>query len=198
MTKFEVLKEIIHNRRSTKPAALNGQKIADADLRELLQLADWAPTHARTEPWRFIIYSSTAVNAFCADHAELYKKHTAADKFTQAKFDSLKHNGDKASHIVVVYMKRLETSKIPVLEEIAAVAAATQNILLGAAAKGIAVLWSTGGMTHHVSMKQYLELEEHDIVMGLLYLGYSDEPQQPGSRAVPFEAKLQWKNGELK
>lgn len=193
MTKFEALKEIISSRRSTKPATLNGRKIDDAVIWDLLQLANWAPTHARTEPWRFVVYSHNALNAFCLDHAELYKKYTPEDKFTQAKYESIKHNGDKASHIVVVYMHRQAIAKIPVIEEIAAVAAATQNILLGAEALGIAALWSTGGMAHHPSMKQYLELGEEDIVMGLLYLGYSDEPHQKGTRAVPVEDKVQWK-----
>lgn len=197
MTKFETLKEIISNRRSTKPAALNGRKIDDTVIGELLQLANWAPTHARTEPWRFVVYSHAALHAFCAAHAELYQKYTPEDKFTQAKFESIKHNGDKASHIVVVYMHRQAIAKIPVIEEIAAVAAAIQNILLGAEALDIAILWSTGGMTHHPSMKQYLGLGEEDIVMGLLYMGYSDEPHQKGTRAVPVEAKVQWK-GEFK
>ncbi len=197
MTKFEALKEIISNRRSTKPAALNGRKIDDAVIWDLLQLANWAPTHARTEPWRFVVYSQEAVKNFCADHAALYQQYTPEDKFTPAKFESIQHNGDNASHIVAVYMHRQAIAKIPVIEEIAAVAAATQNILLGAEALGISVLWSTGGMTHHPSMKQYLGLDEEDIVMGLLYLGYSDDPHQQGSRSVPVEAKVQWK-GEIK
>lgn len=193
MTKFETLQEIISNRRSTKPAVLNGKKIDDASIRSLLQLADWAPTHGRTEPWRFVVYSGEQVEKFCTDHAGLYKTHTPEDKFTTAKYESIKHNGDKASHIIAVYMKRLETAKIPVIEDIAAVAAATQNILLGAEALGLAVLWSTGGMTHHVSMKQYLGLGEEDIVMGLLFLGYTDEPRQEGRRVVSLESKTLWK-----
>ena len=89
-------------------------------------------------------------------------------------------------------MQRGDSPKIPVLEEIAATAIAIQNILLGATAAGIASFWSTGGMTHHPVMKNFLRLKEHDIVMSLLYLGYTDE-QMEGKRQTAIEEKLTWK-----
>ena len=78
-----------------------------------------------------------------------------------------------------------------VLEEICATAAAAQNILLGAEALGIAVLWSTGGMVMHPLMKTWLGLGEEDIVIGQLFLGYTDEPAKPGRR-IPVETKTTW------
>lgn len=194
MTPFETLQQIIESRRSTKPASMNGKKIADATIRSLLALADWAPTHARNEPWRFVVYSGEALVQFGIDHAELYKANTPDEQFTTAKYEALKHNGDKVSHIIAVYMKRVEGAKIPVIEDIAATAAATQHILLGAEALGIAVLWSTGGMTHHPAMKQYLGLNDDDHMLGLLYLGYLDEAAPQGKRSVPLESKVTWKS----
>jgi nitroreductase len=149
MSNFENIHSLIQTRRSIKPADMNGKKIDDNLIKQLLHLADWAPTHARTEPWRFVVFSDEAVQQFCADHAELYKANTPEDKFTTAKYEGLIHTADKASHIIAVYMKRMPEAKIPVIEDIAAVAASIQNILLGAEAAGISVLWSTGGMTHH-------------------------------------------------
>jgi nitroreductase len=78
----------------------------------------------------------------------------------------------------------------------AAVAAAAQNMLLGAAALGIAVIWSTGGMTYHPSLKESLGLDEHDRVMGLIYLGYSDEPEKERKRHIPLEDKAVWVKAE--
>ena len=54
--RFEIIASIIKNRRSIKPVKMNGKKIPDEQVRELLKLANWAPTHGRTEPWRFIVY----------------------------------------------------------------------------------------------------------------------------------------------
>ncbi|MES2328030.1 MAG: nitroreductase [Bacteroidota bacterium] len=193
MDTFESIAALIQNRRSIKPAEMNGKKIDDTLIKQLLHLADWAPTHARTEPWRFVVFSDEAVQQFCAAHAELYKANTPEDKFTAAKYEGIIHQADKASHIIAVYMKRMPEVKIPVIEEIAAVAASMENILLGAAAAGISVLWSTGGMTHQPAMKEYFGLGEEDKMMGLLYLGYTDEPPRPGKRNVPLGDKVMWR-----
>ncbi len=49
MNAFEQVQQIIRNRRSTKPALLNGQSIPQEQVQQLLELADWAPTHAHTQ-----------------------------------------------------------------------------------------------------------------------------------------------------
>lgn len=194
MDAFKRLEQIIVARRSTKPAVMNGRKIENGVIRQLLELANWAPTHANTEPWRFVVYSGEAVKGFCHAHAELYKKATLPEKFTQAKYEKQQHNGDKASHLIAAYMKRGDNPNITVLEEICAAAAAVQNILLGAEALGIAVLWSTGGVAMHPVMKEFLGLGPEDVVLGLLYMGYADEPGKPGKRG-PVEAKTRWNPG---
>lgn len=191
MDRFTALQDTILNRRSTKPAVLNGKRIDDQQVRQLLELANWAPTHGSTEPWRFIVYSDDAVRRFCHRHAELYRQSTPPATFTTAKYEKQQHNGDKASHLIVVYMQRGGNPNITVLEEICATAAAVENILLGAEALGIAVLWSTGGAVLQPVMKEWLGLAEADIMIGLLYLGYTDEPAKPGRRG-PVEEKTRW------
>ncbi len=192
MNNSNLLEQIIKKRRSAKPSLMNGKKIDTAQIHQLLSLADWAPNHANTEPWRFIVYENEGLVKFCTDHAALYKTHTAEEKFTEAKYQNLLNMSQTVSHLVLVYMKRTENARIPLLEEFAAVAAATQNILLGAESLGIAVLWSTGGMAHHPALKTYLGMAEEDIVMGLLYMGYTDEPTKQGKRNIPLESKTIW------
>ncbi len=194
MNIFETLSHTIKSRRTTKPSDMNGKKIDNTIIQQLLELANWAPTHARTEPWRFIVYEGDAKTTFCMDHAELMKANTDPEKFTNAKYQKIIENGETASHIVLVYMKRTLTHTIPAIEEIAAVSAAIQNILLGAQSLTIGALWSTGGMAHHPSLKKYLELGEEDIVMGLLFLGYTDIPASAGKRNIPLEEKIVWKS----
>jgi nitroreductase len=190
--RFKILADIIKNRRSVKPVKMNGKKITDEEVKELLKLANWAPTHGRTEPWRFIVYSGDKVKEFCRHHAELYKLHTPPEKFEQANYDKQYHNGDLASHIIIAIMQRGTLPKIPALEEIASVSMAIQNILLGATALNIASFLSTGGMTHHQAMKNFLQLKDEDVVIGLLYLGYSDEKME-GKRQTEIEQKTTWK-----
>ncbi len=189
---FEILQNIIQHRRSSKPALMNGKKIDDAIIHQLLELANWAPTHGHTEPWRFVVFANDAVKTFGKEHAELYKAHAAPEKFENAKYEKILHNGDKVSHIIAVYMKRGSNPKITALEEICSVAAAVQNILLGASSLDIALLWSTGGLTFHPAMKSYFGLQEHDLMIGLLYVGYAGTAAKTGERIVPLKEKIEW------
>lgn len=187
---FNTLDHIIRNRRSVKPFMMNGDKIADEQVQSLLELADWAPTHALTEPWRFIVYTNPL--DFCHQHAELYKQDTPAIEFVQGSYDNFYTQGDKVSHVIVTVMQRGNLAKIPVFEELAATAAAMQNILLGATALGIASFWNTGGMVLKPAMHSFLNLRDEDQVMGVIYLGYADEYPK-GVRKVPLSEKVVWK-----
>ncbi|RKR83653.1 nitroreductase [Mucilaginibacter gracilis] len=186
---FNIISSVIKNRRTTKPPEMNGEKIPDEQINALLELADWAPTHANTEPWNFTVYTNG--KTFGKQHAELYAASTAAESYMQMTYEKLLHMGDKASHVIVCTMQRKPLVRIPVLEEIAATACAMQNILLGATALGIASYWGSGGMVHSPAMKQFLNLDTHDVVMGVLYLGYSDT-KPTGKRNIPLSDKVTW------
>ncbi len=186
------ISEIIKTRRTVKPDKMNGKKIPDETIVELLSLGDAAPTHAKTEPWRFIVFSEDKVKAFTKRHADLYKENTAEESFTQLKYDNLEKLGNNVSHIIIVWMKRVANHKIPEVEEVAAVSAAIQNIIVGAREKNIASFWSTGGLTHHPALKKEFNLGEEDIVLAMLYLGYSDEPFKETTRLIPLQDKIEW------
>ncbi len=190
---FKDVQELIRNRRSCKPALMNGKKIDDAVIQQLLELADWAPTHGHTEPWRFVVFANEAVQQFCKEHSALYKENTPAEKFETSKYEKTLHNGDNVSHIIIVYMKRGDNPKITAKEEICAVAAAVQNILLGASVLNISALWSTGGVVLRPIMKKYFGLNDADELIGLLYLGYSDKAAKTGERIVALHDKIEWR-----
>lgn len=190
---FEHISAIIRSRHTTKAVMMNGQAIPDGQVGELLELADLAPNHGQTEPWRFFIFSGEALKAFGKIHAGLYWSHTDAEKRKQAKYDKLLQSACNASHLIIAVMKRSNNSKIPEWEERLAVGAAIQNILLGATALNISSFWSTGGMTYHPELKRYLHLAEEDKVVGLLYLGYTNnDPIKKRRRNISIDKKVKW------
>ncbi|MCC9165739.1 nitroreductase family protein [Pontibacter harenae] len=189
---FATIQDIIQKRRTVKPPQMNGQRVPDEQVQQLLALADWAPTHANTEPWRFKVYAGDKVQEFCLSHAKLYKQQTDTEKYLEFNYEKLLHMGDSASHLIVTYMRRGDLPKIPPLEEIAATSCAIQNLLLGATALGIASYWGSGGMAYHPAMKEMLQLREEDVVLGILYLGYTDKEVPAGKRIVPLEEKVEW------
>jgi nitroreductase len=153
-------------------------------------MGSWMNTHGRTEPWRFYIYKGETLKQFGHTHAEMYKAQATAETYKPETYENLLHKGDMASHMIVAVMKRGANPKIPAIEELASASASVQNVLLGATALGISTMWNTGGMAHKHILKQHLQLEEEDAVLGFIYFGYSDEPAKEGRRAVPLAEKL--------
>lgn len=186
------LMHIIKNRRTTKPMAFTGEKIDDTIIEELLEAANWAPTHRYTEPWRFIVFTGDAKIQFGKDHSAMYEKYTPKENFLSKKVEKIQRNCHNTSHIIAVVMQRDSEERIAEIEEISAVAAAIQNILLLAEEKQIASIWATGGMCYHPAMCQYLGFSEKDKVMGFLYLGKTNV-QAKGKRISSAKEKTIWK-----
>lgn len=185
--------EIIKNRRTIKPTFYTGETIEDLEVKELLEAANWAPTHRFTEPWRFVVFSKNAKTQFGIDHANMYKEIKSEQEFDQVNYDKLMTITANSSHIIALIMKRDEEERVPEIEEIAAVACAVQNMMLLATEKNIAHIWSSGGLTYHPKMKSYLGFSEKDKVMGFLYLGKSDL-QPKSKRFSSAESKTIWKD----
>ncbi len=79
--KFEIISEVIKTRRTVKPAKMNGKIVPDEEVKKLLELADWAPTHKHTEPWRFIVYSGTKAREFVSNQTHYIIINIQSEKF---------------------------------------------------------------------------------------------------------------------
>lgn len=188
---FQKIAAAIKNRRTTKIPKMNGRKIPNDLVEELLKLADAAPTHGNTEPWKFTVLTGDAFERFAKDHSEMYWQHANPETRNATTKENLAGFAHKASHLIIAQMKRTPDTKIPFLEEYAAASAAVQNILIGASVAGVAAIWNTGGMTLKPQMKEYLNLEESDEVLGLIYLGYTDDPiHYEKTPKKPFHEKV--------
>ncbi len=188
-----IVRGIIKKRRTTDPDNFNGKAVDRQIVQEILEAANWAPTHGLTEPWRFIVYESSKVKEFGKLHADLYKKHTPEEQFLEKKYDKLLHRADKASHVIVTYLKRTDRNNIPLQEEIAAVACAVQNMILVATSHNVASFWATGGMCYHQSMKDAFGLREEDLMIGFIFLGKIENDHFPdGKRNSTIADKVKW------
>lgn len=83
-TKMELAKAI-ENRRAIYPKQMSGEKVSIDIIHKMLEFANWAPTHKRTEPWRFKVFSETAMIELLDKCKELYVKQTPFDKFSSIK-----------------------------------------------------------------------------------------------------------------
>lgn len=190
----EMINHLIRHRRTVKPASFNNEPVPEEVIRQMLENARWAPTHALTQPWRFVVLSGEALQRFAAMREQLYKEDTPPEKFNENKFRKLSEQLLASRYTILIGMQRQATEKIPEWEEIAAVACAVQNMQLTAFAYGVSTFWSTGGMIGHPAVKQFMGLGETDRCLGLLYVGKSDltaedTPRRPVAEIVQIHDK---------
>lgn len=184
-----LINEVIRTRRSVFIQQFEpGKIIPDDIIWQLLENANWAPTHKLTEPWRFTVFSGEGLKTFATQQAAIYKEFAGA-KFKQGKYEQMQSQPLLASHVIAIGMKRHEG--IPEMEEVAAVACAVQNMYLTANAYGIGGYWSTGGITFIEEAKPLFNLGPDDKLMGFFYLGYIRVPSTDGKRGS-IEEKVTW------
>jgi nitroreductase len=188
---IQILNQIIENRRSTYPAQFSNEPVKREIIEQMLYNANRAPTHAKTEPWRFVVFEGKGLQKLANFQSELYKKITPQEKFNENTYVKLQENPLKASHIIAIGMKRQETGKIPEVEEIEAVACAVQNMYLTAEAYKIGVYWGSGGITYFEEAKEFFGLGKEDKLLGFLYVG-NIAKESPISPRKPIEDKVTW------
>ena len=178
----EITNHVIRNRRSIKPAQFSDTPVDEAIIREMLENANWAPTHGMTEPWRFFVISGPARIEFGEYLSQLYRQLTPADAVKPAKAEKLKKNAAASSHLIVIAMKRQASGRIPEVEEIEAVACAVQNLHLTATAHGVGGYWSSGKAICNDQLRDALKLDPADKVLGLFYVGMPQGDWPVGQR----------------
>lgn len=185
---FDILLQIIKNRRSIFPASYIRKEIPTEVIEQLLESANYAPTHKLTQPWRFVVIRKDAKARLGTTLAQLYKEKTAAGTFLQKKYESFAQKTDQADCILAINIQ-FHPEKVPNWEEIAAVACAVQNIALTAQSLDIGAYWSSPGLIN--DLDQFLELKENEKCFGLFYMGYHEEEVREANR-TPMADKVRW------
>lgn len=188
----EEVNELIRKRRSVFQNQYSGEKVDDRVVEQILENANWAPTHKLTEPWRFIVYTGEGLKQLAQQQAAVYKKVTERDgTFKEERYQNLLTKPMLSSHIIVVAMKRDERKSVPELEEIGAVFCAVENMYLTATAYGVAGYLSTGGITYFEEAKEIFGLGKDDKLLGFFHLGIA-KSDIPGGKRKPIEEKVKW------
>lgn len=169
------LEQAIRSRRTHKMYA--GGTVDDATLRGLVELATWAPNHNFTEPWRFHIVRGDAIEAMrLAVEAsfDAIAKPGDADvtRKLQQKRDKIARRLDTTGAVIVVTWARSPADDALDREDYAATCCAIQNLLLGAHARGLGALWSTGGVLMTPTMRAFYGVADGEAIAGVVFLGH--------------------------
>jgi nitroreductase len=159
--------EAIMTRRS-------GSKTTDrlpdkATIQRLLDAAVAAPNHHLTEPWRFVVLAGDALK-------ELGDAWAEGEARGGGDPEKVRDKPLRAPVIItVIETPKAHLPKVVEVEEHHAVGAAMQNALLAAHDAGLAAMLRTGDAAQLATVRDYLELEEGELVAGFIYVGYPPE-----------------------
>ncbi|HLV92084.1 MAG TPA: nitroreductase [Aequorivita sp.] len=183
-----MIKDIIKNRRAVFPVQYNEQSITKEEITTVLEAANWAPTHRRTEPWRFKVFHGESQKALGEFMAETYK--ATAEKFSERTYEKMKENPVKAGCIIAICMQRDPKEGVPEWEEIASTAMAVQNMWLTASEMKIGTYWSSPSVKKHLG--KFVDLAEGERCLGFFYMGRYDDELPEGTRNTTIEEKTTW------
>jgi nitroreductase len=186
----EQTKNLMRNRRSVFPRMYQRDKaIPKKVILQILENANWAPTHKLTEPWRFKIFSGESLYRLSNFMGDFYKNNTAKEKFSEIKYKKTMNKTLQSACVIAICMQRDPKESIPEWEEIASVACAVQNMWLTATAYGIGAYWSSPKSIY--SATEFLSLKEGQRCLGFFYMGYYLENELSGHRK-PIADKIEW------
>lgn len=151
------------------------KQVARELVAELCELAQLAPNHKRTWPWRFALADGDGRR-----------------RLGETLADAMEVAGDRPEKVAKTRTKYLRTPAVLVVGAVAgdselrtaenrdAVAAGVQNLLLAATAKGLASFWSSCPKGANQAAIELCGFEPNTTVVAIVYLGWARE-----SVAVP-------------
>ncbi len=186
--------ELIRERRTIYPEQFSDRKVHKEQVENILQNAQWAPTHGNTQPWRFKVFMEEEARQNLSTFlGELYQSAIPEELQNDAKLAKLIARPMRTSALVAVCMERQPEEKILELEEIEAVACAIQNMHLTCTAYGLGGFWSTPKLIYRSEMNEFLGLGEKDKCLGLFYIGYPSI-DWPKAHRKPLEYTTEWRS----
>jgi len=162
------LRTLIMSRRSAMPTT-GDDDVPLALVQDLCELAMWAPNHRRTWPWRFALVvgeGRTALgDAFVDDIAEAGWGEPAKMQRTRRKY--------LRAPVVVLVGSAADARTSTHRENMFAVAAGVQNLLLGATAAGLSAFWESPPMDDSPRVLRLCGFDADVTLVAVIYLGWS-------------------------
>lgn len=160
------VEDAIRRRRTHKH--YGSEPVAEAVVRELVDVARWAPNHKLTNPWRFRLLGPEI----------------------RARIDELVPDAEvmKLRRAPTLVLVTAVPSENPVLgeEDVLATAAATYAMLLAATDRGLASYWRTPSCFREPAVRSVLGLADREVIVALVHLG-RPVTEPPAKERAPVE-----------
>ena len=158
-------------------------------IERLLQAAVQAPNHYHVRPWRFVVLTGESRNALGEILAQALKKQNP--ELPEAGMEIERAKPLRAPVLIAVGVDKAADPRVLEIENICAVAAAVENLLLAAHAVGLGAHWRTGSAAHDADVKKFLGFSPEQELISFVYIGYPDMTPATAERPS-FEDRTVW------
>jgi nitroreductase len=179
--------EAIHNRQSQ--GKVKPDPVPRALIEKLLDAAVQAPNHYKVRPWRFVVLTGEGRNRLGDVMAA--SQQARHPEFPVEAFDKCRALPLRAPVVIAVGVDKPSEAKVLDIENVCAVAAAIQNLLLAAQAMGLGAKWRTSEWARDPMVKEFLGFEPDQHIIGFIYIGYPEFLAEPAPRPS-FEDRTVW------
>lgn len=153
--------------RRTNMTVDRDRPVPHAIVEELCELAQWAPNHKRTWPWRF---------ALCEGEGRARLGDVIADAMAERDDPPEKVAKTRTKYLrtpaTLVVGSAPGDTVLRTFENRDAVAAGVQTLLLGATAHGLASYWGSCPKGAHDAVNELCGFEDGTYVVAIVYLGW--------------------------
>ncbi len=155
----------LHDRRTVSRLGPPGP--ADVELDAMLAAADTAPDHGHLHPWRLVVLDEAHRRRVSAAYAAAQSEvDDATDLVERAASKPL-----RGPCVVAAFARTVPHGKVPDWEQLAAAAAAVQNLCLAATALGYGSAWRTGWFIERPAVREALGAADDERVIGMVHIG---------------------------
>ena len=179
--------EAIYKRHSQ--GKVTQDRLPRETIEKLLDAAVQAPNHYKVRPWRFVVLTGGARDKL-GDVMSASQQDRHPD-FPQEAFDKTRSLPLRAPVLIAVGADKPSEEKVLEIENVCAVAAAIQNLLLAAQALGLGAKWRTGEWARDTKVKEFLGFSADQHIVGFIYVGYPEFTPEPAQRPS-FEDRTVW------
>lgn len=147
-----------------------------------------APDHHRLKPTRFVVIQKEQREKF----GDLLASSLGDFKIDSTQQERAKNHPLRAPLLVLALTELQDHPKVPHYEQILSSGAAVQNFLLSLQVQGFSTIWRTGAVVESNTLKKALNLQERDLIAGIIYIGTAAKEIAPRTAIDTTEFVSNW------
>jgi len=187
-TKMSVI-EAITTRRSVPQ--FKPDPVPKELIQRVLDAAVWVPNHRMTEPWQFYVLGETPKRKFAEIRRDFRKQSLPNPDAPEVKPALQKIVDDTVkTPVVIIVTSRGHTDPELQEENYWATFGAVYAFMLAAWAEGLGTYFRTGPIREYPLLRQMLNLDDDQRIIGVVYAGYP--AVVPQKQRTPSAAKTVW------